>query len=150
MIQALLVLLGFGKDLWVKRQEQAARELEAETNVKIDRMQKAATWEAVAAARSSRLLRWVLSLHLMAGLDFTIYLAVTGSDDPGVIFKAMANLPEWYAGLLATMFAWAFASEPLKVIGGKMAGAWSNRKNKVVQQEIAKKESTGYVFQDGN
>lgn len=130
MLQALLMILGFGKDLFVKRQEQKARELEAETNAKIRRMDNAKSWEQLAAAKSSRFLRWMLALHLMAGLDFTIYLSVTGAEDPGVLFAAMGNLPEWYAGLLATMFAWAFASEPLKAVGGKMAESWSKRKHK--------------------
>jgi len=126
MISAILSVLGIGGRLWEKRQDLKAKELEAETTVRIKRMNDASSWETIVAGRSGRLLRWTLALHLLAGLDATIYLSLTGQD-ASVLFDALAELPDWYAGLLATMFAWSFASEPLKVMGGKLLGSWRKK-----------------------
>jgi len=126
MIQAILAVLGIGGKLWEKRQELKAAELEAETKVRIQRMSDAKNWETIVAGRSGRLLRWTLALHLLAGLDATIYLSLTGQD-PAILFDALDNLPDWYAGLLATMFAWSFASEPIKNAAGKLVAGWRKK-----------------------
>lgn len=128
LLTALSSLFGIGEAYVRGKQEIKLREAQAESEVRIQRMSNAASWEEIVAQRSSRFLRWCCALHLFAGLDFTIYLAVTKSPDPDVIFEAFGLLPEWYAGLLATMFAWAFASEPVKAAGGRLVEAWGQRK----------------------
>lgn len=131
LLTALAGVFGIGEAYVKGRQEIKLREAQAESEVRIARMQNAASWETIVAQRSSRFLRWCCAAHLFAGLDFTIYLAVTKSPNPDVIFEAFGLLPEWYAGLLATMFAWAFASEPVKAAGGRLVDAWGKaRPNK--------------------
>lgn len=128
LVAALGGLFGIGEAYVKGRQEIKLREAQAESEVRIARMTNAASWEEIVAQRSSRFLRWMCAGHLFAGLDFTIYLAVTKSPDPDIIFEAFGLLPEWYAGLLATMFAWAFASEPVKAAGGRLIEAWGKRR----------------------
>jgi len=127
MVQLILTALGLGGKLWQRRQELKAAEMTAETKIRIQRMADAKDWETVVAQKSSRFLRWMLAAHLLAGLDVTIYMAINGSPNPGILFDAMALLPDWYAGLLTTMFAWAFASQPLKDAGGALVARWRAR-----------------------
>jgi len=147
MIQAILSILGIGGRLWERRQDLKAKELEAETQVRIKRMNDAASWETIVAGRSGRFLRWTLALHLLAGLDATIYLSLTGGD-PSILFDALAKLPNWYAGLLSTMFAWSFASEPLKQMGGKLMQGW--RGNKALKENTAKLNTKKSEFDFGD
>ncbi len=128
MLSGVLALLGIGKSYLEGRQALKLKEATANSERKIQAMSDAAKWSAMAAQRSSRFLRWLCAAHLFVGMDFTIYLAVAGDPSPGKIFDAFALLPEWYAGLLATMFGWAFASEPLKAVGGKLVQSWGKRK----------------------
>jgi hypothetical protein len=130
MLNAVLALFGIGKSYLEGRQKIKLQERQAEAEVRIQRLGNAASWEKIVAQKSSRFLRWTCAAHLFAGMDFTIYLAVTGDANPGIIFEAFNVLPEWYAGLLATMFAWAFGSEPVKAAGGRLVAAWGERKAK--------------------
>lgn len=127
-LAALAGLFGIGEKYIEGRQQIKLQEAQAESEARIQRLTNAASWEEIVARKSSRFLRWMCALHLFAGMDFTIYMAVTKAPEPDVIFKAFNLLPEWYAGLLATMFAWAFASEPVKAAGGRLLEAWGSRK----------------------
>ena len=127
MLAVLAPLFGIGKSYIEGKQAIALEEAQALSRVKVKRMDHNASWESIVAQRSSRFLRWGCALHLFVGLDFTIYLAITGDPNPGVIFEAFQVIPDWYTGLLATMFAWAFGSEPLKQVGGKLVQSWTNR-----------------------
>jgi hypothetical protein len=129
MFQAALALLGIGKSYLEGRQKIKLNEQEATSRARIKRLDNAASWEQIVAQKSSRFLRWVCAAHLFAGLDFTIYLAVKGDPNPGMIFDAFAVVPDWYTGLLATMFAWAFGSEPVKAAGGRLVEAWGKRQS---------------------
>lgn len=129
MLQFLLPLIGWGKDYTAKRQEIELKKDEAKAEAVIKRMNNSQEWEQHAARLSSRFLRWCCALHLFAGLDFTIYLVLSGDPNPGKLFTAFDLLPEWYAGLLMTMFGWAFASQPIKDAGGKLAALWRRKKN---------------------
>lgn len=128
MLSGILALLGIGKSYLEGRQELKLQEATAASKARIQRYDNAASWEQIVAQRSSRFLRWVCAGHLFAGMDFTIYLVVTKDPNPGKLFEAFELLPEWYAGLLATTFAWAFASEPVKAAGGRLIEAWGKRK----------------------
>ena len=120
MITLAMEALGIGGEWLKSRQKRKADEEAAKAQATITRIQNGHTWEQTVAALSSRFLRWMCAIHLFVGLDYTIYLAVSGDPDPGKIFTAFALIPEWYVGLMATMFGWAFASEPIKNVGAKM------------------------------
>jgi hypothetical protein len=130
MLAAALSLFGIGKSYIEGKQRIALQKNQAVADMQIQDMQNGASWASVVAQRSSRYLRWACAAHLFAGLDFTIYLALKGDPNPGVIFEAFELLPDWYAGLLMTMFAWAFASDKLRQAGGALAGKWKKRTTK--------------------
>ncbi len=80
-------------------------------------------WEQSVLIKSGMALRWACALHLFAGMDYTIYAAMTGRD-ARTLWEALAIMPDWYAGLLATMFAFAFASKQIKAAGGVLVQKW--------------------------
>lgn len=128
MIQAaLLKLLGVGGD-WIAAKEQRKVRIEgAKAERQELQIKNGHTWEMTVAAMSSRLMRWTLAIHVLLALDYTIYLAVSGDPDPAKIFLAFNVIPEWFVGLLATMFGWAFASEPIKSVGAKLVSTLEKR-----------------------
>lgn len=114
---------------WLKaRSDRMAAKEAAKSKAEITRIENGHTWEQTVAALSSRALRWMCAVHLFAAMDFTIYLALSGDPEPGKIFIAFALIPDWCVGLLATMFGWAFASEPIKNIGAKLFESYIARK----------------------
>ncbi len=130
MIGAVLSLLGIGKAYVEGKQALKLKEATAKSDFKIKQLSDATSWAQLAAQKSSRFLRWFCAAHLFAGMDFTIYLALTGDPNPGIIFQSFELLPDWYAGLLMTLFGWAFASEKLSSAGAALAGKWRNRPRK--------------------
>lgn len=79
-------------------------------------------WESNVLMKSSMALRWMCALHIFAGLDYTIYACLVGKDAE-VLWAALSSTPDWYAGLLMTMFAFAFGSKEIKKVGGLLAGS---------------------------
>lgn len=128
MITLVAEALGIGGNLVKARSERLAAKEAAKSVADITRIENGHTWEQTVAALSSRALRWMCALHLFVGMDYTIYLAVTGDPDPGKIFVAFALVPDWFVGLLATMFGWAFASEPVKNMGSKLFESYMSKK----------------------
>jgi hypothetical protein len=97
---------------------KAQRQAQEQVNVR--------AWEENVLTKSGVYLRWVCALHLFAGMDYTIYACMVGKD-AHALWDALATMPDWYAGLLATMFGFAFGSAPLKSVGGKLFQGWQNR-----------------------
>jgi hypothetical protein len=65
-------------------------------------------------------------------MDYTIY-AVFTEQDPNKLWQALALMPDWYSGLLMTVFGFCFGSAPLKKAGGALAQTWRTRKVKLAE-----------------
>lgn len=88
--------------------------------------QNAHLWEKNVLIKSGMALRWCCVLHLFAGLDYTIYAEFAGKDGTA-LWKALELMPDWYAGLLMTVFGFCFGSAPLKKAGSSLAARWRAR-----------------------
>lgn len=99
---------------------KARRQAQEQINVR--------AWEENVLTKSGVYLRWVCAIHLFAGMDYTIYACMTGKD-ANALWLALASMPDWYAGLLATMFGFAFGSAPLKSVGGKLFQSFQTRRS---------------------
>ena len=114
------MLIGGGMDFVKKKQDIKLGEMKAVQEIKIRSMQSADNWEQMTAAKSSRFLRWMLAGHLMLMIDASIYMSLTGFENPSIIFDTIHNMPNWTQGLLATVFGFAFGAAPLKAAGAKL------------------------------
>lgn len=120
------VLDFFGKPIQ-KYQETKQIVVKAKAERQATEQTNAAVWEKNVLIKSGVYLRWTCALHLFAGLDYTIYASMVGKD-AAALWVALEQMPDWYAGLLATMFGFAFGSAPLKAAGGKLFARWRSPK----------------------
>lgn len=86
----------------------------------------ATLWETNVLVKSGMALRWICALHLFGGMDYTIYACMTGKDAT-ILWEALDLMPDWYAGLLATMFAFAFGSKGIKKAGAALVSQWRKK-----------------------
>ena len=104
-------------------QEERKTVIEAKVQRQANEQENAHLWEQNVLIKSGVALRWCCVLHLFAGMDYTIYAALTGRDATA-IWKALELMPDWYAGLLMTVFGFCFASASLKKAGSSLASRW--------------------------
>ncbi|MAF42845.1 MAG: hypothetical protein CMI54_01575 [Parcubacteria group bacterium] len=121
-------LFGMGEKFIETKQKIKLEGMQAENNLKIKTIDGAASWEEMAAAKSSRFLRWILALHLLALIDTSIYMSLTNHENPSVLFETIEGMPVWCQGLLATVYGFAFGAAPLKAVGAKAFGSLLKRK----------------------
>lgn len=127
IINSITGIFGIGEEYVKGKNEQKLKKIEAKTKNQIMTLESKSEWELKAMA-SARYLRWLIAIHMLAALDFTIYLALSGDPDPNKIFVALETMPVYFQGFLATITGFAFGSQPLKEVGAKAAAALIKRK----------------------
>ena len=123
-------IFGIGGDYLKGKQEIKLQSLQAVERLKIKSMDNASNWESISAAKSSRFLRWILAMHLLALIDASIWMSMTEHPDPAILFRTIEQMPKWCQGLLATIYGFAFGAAPLKSAGAKAFSLFINRKKK--------------------
>jgi hypothetical protein len=103
--------------------ESKAEVIRAKSQRQATEQTNARAWEENVLIKSGVYLRWFCALHLFAGMDYTIYAALTGRDAT-TLWTALDMMPDWYAGLLATMFGFAFGSSGIKKAGSVLVAKW--------------------------
>lgn len=120
-------LLGFGTEFVKGKNEIDLKKIQAKVDNEIRTLDSKAEWE-ITAMKSARYLRWVIIVHVFAGMDASIYMALSGHRNPMIIMDILAELPLYYQGFIGTIIGFAFASEPLKNAGAKAITALMKRK----------------------
>ena len=110
------------------KQKIKLENMQAVNNLKKKTMENAASWEEMSAARSSRVLRWVLAAHLLALIDASMYMSLFDYPNPAILFQTIETMPLWCQGLLATVYGFAFGAAPLKSAGAKAFSMLMKRK----------------------
>ena len=123
LVPILSSLFGFITKPIAAYQEERKVIKVAKINRRAKEVDNAHEWEKNVLIKSGIFLRWACVLHLFAGMDYTIYAVFSGKDSDK-LWTALDKMPEWYSGLLMTVFAFAFASAPLKSAGGALAAKW--------------------------
>lgn len=126
------VLDFFGKPI-AKYQETKQIVVQAKAERQAAEQADATLWETNVLVKSSMALRWVCAAHLFAGMDYTIYACMSGKDAT-ILWEALDLMPDWYAGLLATMFAFAFGSKGIKKAGAALVSKWRQGKDKAKEE----------------